>query len=183
MGNEFRIKIQHDSDSEGPREWDNLGTFVGWHRNYRIGDAQPSEDPEEYLKALPDDEIILNVYMYEHSGVAYSTSAFGCAWDSGQVGFIHCNPSSEIAQGMEEEAIKKALAAEVEVYSTWANGEVYGYTLEEFVPAACGDPTHGEWEHFDSCWGFYGMDWETNGMMDNFPGGLEYLLVDAEVTY
>lgn len=182
MGNKFRLKIQYDQDNEGPREWDNLGTFVAWHRRYTVGDEQPSEDPEEYRKALPDDEIILNVFMYEHGNVSYSTAPFSCAWDSGQVGFIHCNPADEFAQGMEEEDIRKALAAEVETYSQWASGDVYGFILEEFIPAECGDPDHGEWETSDSCWGFYGTDWETNGMSEHIPEELHHLLDDAEVS-
>jgi hypothetical protein len=166
----FRITVDRDTDgSEGPRDWDNLGTFVGWHRDYRIGDEQPSEEPHEYRKALPDDEIVLSVYMYEHGGVAYSTTEFGDAWDSGQVGFIHANLSDPKAEGMTADRIRECLAAEIETYSQWASGDVWGYTVEEWKPSDCGDPEHGEWEHFDSCWGFYGSDWRENGMREHVP--------------
>lgn len=42
------IKIERDDHYESPREWDNVGTMVCWHRNYNLGDEQPSITPQEY---------------------------------------------------------------------------------------------------------------------------------------
>jgi len=50
----YRLKIEHDCDPQSPREWDNLGTMVCWHRNYYLGDEQPSEDPQEYRLCLAE---------------------------------------------------------------------------------------------------------------------------------
>lgn len=35
------LKIEQDEFDNNPREWDNLGTMVCWHRNYKLGDEQP----------------------------------------------------------------------------------------------------------------------------------------------
>jgi hypothetical protein len=40
------------------------------------------------------------------------------------------------------------MAGEVETYSQWANGEVYGYDVQD-----------KEGNSLDSCWGFYGIDY------------------------
>jgi len=32
------IKIIHDPDPESPRDYDNLGTMICWHRRYNFGD-------------------------------------------------------------------------------------------------------------------------------------------------
>lgn len=48
----YTIRIESDDDPLNPREWDNLGTMVCWHRNYDLGDEQPSTDPEEWLRDL-----------------------------------------------------------------------------------------------------------------------------------
>ena len=45
----IRLEIHGDECAESPRDWDNLGTIVGWHGRYTIGDEQPSEDPRTWL--------------------------------------------------------------------------------------------------------------------------------------
>jgi hypothetical protein len=47
-----RVKIEHDPDPKSPRDWDNLGTMVCWHRRYNLGDEQPKCDPNRYLEEL-----------------------------------------------------------------------------------------------------------------------------------
>ena len=39
----FKVKIFHDSAPQSPREWDNLGTMVCWHRKYCLGDEQRTD--------------------------------------------------------------------------------------------------------------------------------------------
>lgn len=114
-GKVHQIIITQDEYAESPREWDNLGKMVCWHRNYSLGDEQPSESPNEHRERLAlrydraaveraddtprlkdvvesvlDKHIIeLPLYLYDHSGITMNTSGFGCRWDSGQVGFIY----------------------------------------------------------------------------------------------
>lgn len=51
-GKLHRVKIVPDSDPTSPRDWDNLGTMVCWHRNYNLGDEQPSQSPEDFRMDL-----------------------------------------------------------------------------------------------------------------------------------
>ena len=46
------IKIFRDEYPTDPREWDNLGTMVCWHRNYNLGDEQPTSDAYDFIVDL-----------------------------------------------------------------------------------------------------------------------------------
>jgi hypothetical protein len=109
------IVIWADNDTESPREWDNLGTFVTWQNRYISPDEHNYGEPRDFLVDIVreaetsyTDEfleekatmsrlfeiaekhyIILPVYVYEHSGRVFDTHPFSCRWDSGQVGYIY----------------------------------------------------------------------------------------------
>ena len=49
--------IYYDPEPLNPRkEWDNAATMVCWHRNYSLGDEQPTCDPADYFRKLVNDE-------------------------------------------------------------------------------------------------------------------------------
>ncbi|MFJ7202127.1 hypothetical protein ACIQWR_01130 [Streptomyces sp. NPDC098789] len=61
--------------------------------------------------------------------------------------------------GMLPEAYLDAERAE---YQAWAEGDVYGYIVEEAVDWLRADDqgtTMSTWEAIDTCWGHYGFDW------------------------
>jgi len=160
-------KIHHDDDPMNPRnDWDNLGTMMCWHRRYTLGDVQLPRDwtPDEWLKEnAPKGSIILELYLYDHSGITMSTGAFSCGWDSGQVGVIVATPEKirewfmvkRITKKVREQA-EACLVSEVEVYDHMLTGAVYGYTIEKSDDCeTCHKP---ELEELDSCWGFFGHD-------------------------
>ena len=53
--NGYTISIYYDEDAQSPRDWDNLGTMVCWHRRYDIGDEQPRQSLPVYLARLVND--------------------------------------------------------------------------------------------------------------------------------
>ncbi|PCG86387.1 hypothetical protein CIB93_09145 [Streptomyces sp. WZ.A104] len=56
------------------------------------------------------------------------------------------------------------LDAERKEYEAWAEGDVYGYIVEEAVDWVRADDegeTMSTWEEVDSCWGHYGYEWAT----------------------
>ena len=76
-------------------------------------------------------------------------------------------------------------------FEAW--GDVYGFTVEKKVkfvriPAADFDAGNfcdnaereEEWEHEDSCGGFYGNDFETNGIKDHLPKSLHESLANFD---
>ena len=50
----MKLRIERDEYPESPRDLDNAGTMVCWHRRYNLGDEQPSEDPDAWLNNLAD---------------------------------------------------------------------------------------------------------------------------------
>lgn len=194
-GKKVVLKVVHYDYPESPRDWDNLGTMVCWHRRYNLGDTHQYEDTlhmltqlanytpaapmggvehweKERIRALFERYyIILPVYMYDHSGVSLSTSGYGDRWDSGQVGWIYVSKEDVRKKYNVKRITKKirllvesVLKAEVEVYSQYVSGDVYGYTL------------YVDDEEIDSCWGFYGYNPQENGIADNLPNEYKEVL-------
>lgn len=129
---------------EQEREWD--GRFI--YDEY-------SDDPDRIFKALDQDTIWLPVYAYEHGAIMYraaQSNPFHCKWDSGMVGLIYMTKVEvrneygvkRISPKLREQVLKR-LRSEVEEWSSWANGEVYSFTIED---------ENGEF--VDSCGGWIG---------------------------
>ena len=157
---EFIVNIHYDHDPLNPRvDWDNLGTIYHTHRNYDLGVLSNREDIQAILNN--PDYLTLPVYMYEHGNIALSTGSFSCAWDSGQVGIIAVKKSDALKAFMKKRMTKKlekqvleSLKGEIETFSAYLSGEVYGYSIEK--PNTCESCSHCENEVIDSCWGFIG---------------------------
>lgn len=183
----FEIEIEIDSNSDSPRDWCNIGTFYTWDSRYNSPDENPHSDARAFLISLCSDlpidcdeldfadlfdratrnAIILPVYKYEHSNIAYNTGGFSCPWDSGQVGFIWVS----LADVRKEYSVKRVsaklrqrvagyLSGEVETYSQWVSGSVYGYSI-------------GDDSDIGSCWGFYGFDHDTSGLLEHAEADID----------
>lgn len=175
------LKVYYDNDAENPREWDNLSKMVCFHHsyslgdehNYRVLDYHSWEDLKNAIKKDNDVAVILPLYMYDHSGITISTTPFSCPWDSGQIGWVYITKEDirkeynikRVTKKYIEKATK-ILISEIKVYDDYLRGETYGFVLEK------------DGEEIDSCWGFYGSDFCTNGMKEQIEK--EYQpLVDA----
>lgn len=192
-----RLRIYQDSDIDGPREWDNLGEIVGHCKSYKLYDVKNPysgeggshlEDFKLYLKDKNlklDDVVYLPVYAYIHSGVTINTTGYSCTWDSGQVGYIYVSKEkirneysiSKVTSKWVDK-IEGYLNNEIETFAQYIEGDVYSFSVEEW------DPTPGVgWVVTDSCAGFYGTDWDTNGIKDYIPNDLVGELEDIEVSW
>jgi hypothetical protein len=227
-----QIEIHQDECAESPREWENIGKMVCWHRGYKLGDEQPSCTPDDYMDRLAcegsseyaeakdrleeidrcltwrsngsggfisnhpflyraaqmfverlkdkalEQYVILQLHLYDHSGIRMSTSHFSCPWDSGQVGFIYCHlNTAQCAFGVGSigdwsttligpppwqgktlrEVTVRALKSEVEIYDYYLSGDVYGYVA--------GDA---------SFWGYFGHNHEQSGLMEAARDAIDY---------
>jgi hypothetical protein len=154
------VRVIQDMDAMSPRDYDNLGLMACWHRRYNLGDVQPKDTPEEWLKSnAPSGSIILPLFLYDHSGITMNTKGFSCPWDSGKVGVIVATPDKIRASFGKKritkkvrEAVIKWLIQEVETYDHYLTNNVWGYDI-------CGTDDTGN-EVSDSCFGFYGDDVE-----------------------
>ena len=161
------IRIERDQAPDSPREWENLGVIVCFHRRYRLTDEghelrhdafESWNDLKEHLESEEHATVILPLYLYDHSGIALQTEPFTCTWDSSQVGCIWTTQERVEALGHSEppttEDIEGFLKAEVDTYSKYLSGEIYGYRIFQACPH-CGKPGDDE---LASCWGFYDLD-------------------------
>lgn len=75
----------------------------------------------------PQEVIMLPLYLFDHGGLAISTGAFGCSWDSGQVGFIYCTlTKARQWLGTDHyDKIIRRLKSEVKEYDMYLRGDVY----------------------------------------------------------
>lgn len=141
----YILEIGYDEYADSPREWDNLGTILGYWRNtHGVVDVELNGGygsmEEEFKDRIGDFEnfITLPVYGFEHSGKAVSTVGFHCRWDSGQVGYIYISKEDaerEVLRRKDEtdedfeNRIKEILNNEIENLNKWLQGEVYEYQL------------------------------------------------------
>jgi hypothetical protein len=151
--NGFTIQIFPDDDPENPRNWDNLGHMVCWHKRYDLGDKHDWNSPQDFLGWSKEQKgrlFLLPLYLYDHSGITMSTSPFSCSWDSGQVGYIYVTRDKVLREFKTKcvmkalrERVKKVLESEVVVYDRYLIGGFVGYIVLDMGG-----------EHVDSCWGF-----------------------------
>jgi hypothetical protein len=152
----YVLKIVRDDDPINPREWDNVGTMLCFHRRYNLGDEPyhrsvtdmlpyGEEDLEKWLVEEENAKTILPLYLYDHSGITIRTTPFTCRWDSGQIGYIYS----------QEEGQEDILRSEIEVYDHYLFGNIWGYQV--YQKHVCNRGNIHE-EIIDSCYGFYGYD-------------------------
>ena len=155
VSDNYVANIQFDTSPFNPRDDDNLGTIIAFHSRYNYSDNN-DWTKEELLEHIQKEDILsLPIYHYEHGDVALSTTPFHCQWDSGQIGYMFVS-HAEIIEWFGElnlEQAEKNLKAEIETYSQYCNGEVYGYQIYKKGDCQyCSDDV-------DSCWGFIGYEW------------------------
>jgi hypothetical protein len=168
--------IESCVDDDFEEELGRYTDFLYEHRSWTLD--QCAQHTTDVIREVFDKHFIyLPLFLYDHSGITMSCGPFSCPWDSGQVGFIYISRDDaqrEYNSGNKsfpqirstvdgdrefaslEELAQYYLRCEVEVYDQFLTGDVYGFVLVD---------ENGEEE--DSCWGFYGSNWRTNGMADH----------------
>ena len=160
---QYTVRLFRDELAENPRmDFDHLGTMVCWHGRYNLGDVDGLKEyghADDFLVEHEND-IILPLYLYDHSGLTMNTSGFSCPWDSGQVGFIYIEREDMLKEfgkkRMSKQLREKAeeiLRSEVQEYDSYLTGDVFYITVERK------DPEWGETEDLDCCGGFLGQEY------------------------
>ena len=111
----YQVEIIYDHDAEDPLNgYDDVKLYAP-HRRYRFGNVNHDAPKGTRIK--------VPVYMYDHSGLAVSTTPFSCHWDSGRLGtmFIENEDLKNIDTGDEMDYL-------MSVFSEWSyyvSGEAY----------------------------------------------------------
>lgn len=159
----YTIDIYRDEFPEDPREDDNLGHMVCFHRRYSLGDKHQMTLDEARTFQARKDVISLNLYLYDHSGITMRASRsydgnpfYGklpqghAEFDSGQVGFIYVTKDELKREFNKKKVTKKTvdkaieiLFGEVKQYDRYIGGDYVGYQVR-----------NEEGDLKDGCWGF-----------------------------
>lgn len=178
------LRIEQDSDIECPTQWDRwrLYSFCSCHSSFK--------HPEEVGLGPLDrfgEPIIRNVGLRQQfkAGTAFLLSYYEHGrslwmlkegripagvefqWDGVRVaGLLRWEGKvGDLGPKTQPDRMKDAQTF-LDIYNAWANGEGYGYTIEDEVTE----------EVLDSCWGFYGSD--TNYFLEEIKDHLkDYALV------
>jgi len=187
-------RIVIDEDTQSPREWDNLGRMLCFHKRYALGDKHEGLKPEnfsgwneveQYLWGDLDAVVVLPLYLYDHSRLRMKVGSFHgllpqghAEFDSGQVGFIYATKEAVLKEyGVKKitaeikKKVEAVLRAEVETYDKYLSGQVYGYQVVK--PQKCGECGNESEEILDSCYGFYDYDLVRTEMMDSLDACAE----------
>lgn len=148
----MRYEIITDEGPESPRQ-NGFGTILYTSSRYELGDERV--EAEEIEEKMKDTSVIaIPVYAMIHGSVQLNTTGFNCTWDSGQCGIIYVSKEeirktwnlTKISKKKREWVIE-ALKHEIEIYSQYLSGDVYGYRI-----------FNDKDEEIESCWGFYGLE-------------------------
>ena len=124
------------------------------------------------LELAEKQNVILPLYLYDHSGITMSCShnyPYNDRWDAGQVGWIYASFDDIKKEfgNTDKDSIDKAenlLIGEVETYDSYLKGECYGFIIEQ---DGC---------EVDSCWGFLGdLRERLLDMKENVPDEYQHL--------
>jgi hypothetical protein len=169
---DYVLEVSHDDSPESPMEWDGQWTFVDFndrHIHYK--------DPDQYLIRGKDGVVGATIGLrrkmqvglafivscYEHGSSLYSLLGKGtqCQWDTTQYAgmLIWEHPPKDMGAKTYEDR-KKDAESFLDTYNKWANGWVYGYSLETLTGKLV-----------DSCWGFYEAEYMTDQMDHEFKPG------------
>jgi hypothetical protein len=193
------LKIVNDPDPINPRSDDNLCLMVCEHGRYNLGDRHAKEILANKLNVSASNYkshklidmaeakglVFMRkpIYMYDHSGITISMKPFSCPFDSGQVGeIIVLTETVKKEFGVKrittqkrkeiEEKVLRNMEGEIETYDFYLRGDVFGFQILD-----------EDDEIVDSCYGFYGDDFETNGIKDYIPEEFHENLKSIEVSY
>lgn len=171
-----KLVIKYDQDAESPRTWSNLGYFITCEGKYNSPDehaglielvkqtSEQAKDTDDHMELIKKEIssgfigehnkvlAIYPVYRYKHGNVSYKRgTAHG--FDYSNCGFYIVTDKTAEEIGMQKgkyygnRGFERMIDQELEQYTQWANGEVYGFELYD---------DNGNLE--DSCYGFYSID-------------------------
>lgn len=138
----YTVTIYSDTDAENPSDWD-VWRMCPFSNKY-VGSVNPYDyvsSVDRYGDVIPVNGGIRRkletgtafiVSCYQHSGCCYSLKGYGmqCPWDTTQVaGILLAHSYRDLPKGFE--ARRKSAMRFLELYNSWANGNVYGFFVED----------------------------------------------------
>jgi hypothetical protein len=161
-GQTYRITVYHDSDAPNPLEdWDEMGTILSLNRRH------VNFDPDGIDAAIEGNPDAVPLSYFEHGRCLWSVAGelpavARCPWDSVPFAGLWLPDALTLASARNygdrtrRHFMRKRARQACDVYTTWCNGEVYGYEVARI--STCPGCGCDQAEAVDSCWGFFGLD-------------------------
>ena len=171
----YEVKyLTPDLNPDSPRNGDNLGSMVCFHRRYDLGDKTDltSDNFNEWgelkwhIIETKKAVVIAPLYMYEHSGIRIKIGDFygsglpqgHARFDSGQIGFIYVDEEKlkkeysvkKITKKIKERA-RQVLESEIDTYDRYVSGDTYTIVKEIYNK-------NKEQVNMDCVGGFFGYE-------------------------
>lgn len=170
---------------EGTEEFVEVSHFVDEILEWLSGNAV-TEAVAKHVRRKYGATVVLPLYLLDHSGLWMTAgpalparssrrdNPFGVdpgGWDTSYVGFIFDTDKNRAETGCSLDYMEQGLREEVETYSSYLEGDVYGYIVEQKVTEhitvrtpdgkILREEDHETWDEVESCWGFIGCDYAT----------------------
>lgn len=163
----YKVKLAYDQDAEMP---ESAGLFrLHSFSNRHISFTHPDEI--EGREGFPLSYFEHGLCRWDLAGTMSNTPDF--RWDGVEfAGFLEVNPDGEMDDkdwwdGLTIEEREKIAAGYLEGYTSWANGDVWGYTITKM--GQCDRGFDHDEEIVDSCWGFIGSEWFLQEVKEVLP--------------
>jgi hypothetical protein len=182
--NNVYIKIEHDTDTESPLEYDCFEFVNGWTDRDRYAELREELNTADYGKTW----WYLDCYRHGNEVWSLTGEGYQCVFDtSRKCGILHL-PSRDPSEVGKDP--KKAAEDIIETYNKWVSGDTWWYRIEyaEYVheggTCPCCDTENVVWRtdrlvEYDSCGGFIGQDHAQQEILSSLETLLEanpYLL-------
>lgn len=128
----------HSRLSFGAREVSLTGTHSFLEAEVASRITGKSDITQKAIEALFEKEILIPVYLYNHGRYSLSLEPFGCAFDSGKLGYFHVSLKDLKEYFSIQKRTTKSRAAVLAyvkdllpTLTSWLNGEVYEYEVTQ----------------------------------------------------
>jgi hypothetical protein len=147
------LVIDYDSNSENPRKWDNVGTII-WFTDYLSRNHINPDNKHEYrnLKEFSEyeggfrDKIAREVDIREHGNINFKLGG-RVTPESEAIIYVSIDKVRKlfgvknVTQAIKNQVLSN-FKSELDLYTQWANGEVYCYVLYDrtggVINSVCG---------------------------------------------
>lgn len=169
-----KIRIEYDQDTENPCEYGGwkLISFNRRHINYKdpsilLNRDGTAKDFGLRRKLAVGTAFLVSCYEHGNSHWGLQGEVMQCQWDTAQIAGILVWQEKPKYCGKTFEDRKKNARSFLEVYTSWANGECYYYSIEDM-----------DGNDVDSCGGYIGWEHLMAGIKD--ACGTKYRIVEKE---
>lgn len=157
---DWRVSVYYDTSESSPRKWSNIATFLIWSREVVSPDKADYSSLDDFMENWDDANGVM--YFVEHVNYGGGNTKYRITEDrdraDGVIFATYATLDVEL-RDYTPELVRNHFESELLTYTQYANGEVYGFSIEQYGPSC-------EWSFVDGVGGYVGS---LDGAIDSFP--------------